>query len=218
LSPDLSTAAAGAMAKHTANAKSPAILKKNRMLKGPTKPGGGNSGAVDSSKAARMMGTYDMPRNQLSRLRVFLFGKPKDLMDQSIFTGSRSSHFWLGRSGSRRLVFVGVRSRGSVQALGTHTYLAVLLAAMTALTVIIISAATGRIIEEFPHGGGGYVVASKLLGKPIRRVSGSALLVDYMLTIAISIAAAGDAIFSFLPPHLHALRVPFEICLISSSL
>ncbi len=84
--------------------------------------------------------------------------------------------------------------------LGSHTYLALALAVATALTVFIISYAYSRIIEHFPLGGGGYVVASRLLGPPAGVVSGSALIVDYVLTISISIAAAGDAVFSFLPP------------------
>jgi len=84
--------------------------------------------------------------------------------------------------------------------LGPHTYLAVGLALATAFTVLVISYAYSRIIEQFPLGGGGYVVASRLLGQKAGVVSGSALVVDYVLTISISIAAAGDAIFSFLPP------------------
>jgi len=84
--------------------------------------------------------------------------------------------------------------------LGAHTYLAVGLALATAFTVLVISYAYSRIIEQFPLGGGGYVVASRLLGQKAGVVSGSALVVDYVLTISISIAAAGDAIFSFLPP------------------
>jgi amino acid transporter len=83
--------------------------------------------------------------------------------------------------------------------LGEHTYLAVPLVAMMAITVLVISRAYSRIIEEFPHGGGGYVVATKLLGERAGVVSGCALLVDYVLTITVSIAAAGEALFSFLP-------------------
>ena len=80
--------------------------------------------------------------------------------------------------------------------------------------MFIISAAYRGIIEEFPHGGGGYVVATKLLGKAAGVISGSALLVDYVLTITVSIAAAGDAIFSFLPPGWIGLKMPLEILFI----
>jgi amino acid transporter len=87
-------------------------------------------------------------------------------------------------------------------------YLAIFLAVATAATVFIISWGYGRIIEEFPHGGGGYVVASKHLGPYVGAVSGCALLVDYVLTIAISLAAGGDAVFSFLPAAWGVAKLP----------
>src|SRR5947209_7758362 len=79
----------------------------------------------------------------------------------------------------------------------------IFMAAAVALTVFIISYGYSRIIDQFPQGGGGYVVASKHLGAYPGLVSGSALLVDYVLTIAVSVASAGDAVFSFLPPQWH---------------
>src|SRR4051812_34343325 len=80
-----------------------------------------------------------------------------------------------------------------------HAYLAVFLAGAIAATVFIISWSYRRIIEEFPHGGGGYLVATKHLGPYVGAVSGAALLVDYVLTIAVSLASGADAVFSFLP-------------------
>src|SRR5437879_12974345 len=74
------------------------------------------------------------------------------------------------------------------------------MAVAIALAVLIFPYAYGRIIEHFPVGVGGYVVATRLLGRTAGVVSGSALIVDYVLTIAISIAAGVDAVFSFLPP------------------
>ena len=50
------------------------------------------------------------------------------------------------------------------KALGQHTYLAVFLCLMVAATVFIISFAYSLLIEHFPGGGGGYLVATKLLG------------------------------------------------------
>jgi amino acid transporter len=93
------------------------------------------------------------------------------------------------------------------RALGEHTYLALLLAGVMALTVFIISYAYSRIIEHFPHGGGGYIVASHLLGENAGVVSGSALLVDYVMTITISIASCCDAIFSYIPHQYHHFKV-----------
>ncbi len=98
--------------------------------------------------------------------------------------------------------------------LGEHRYLAVALAVLMATTVLLISAAYRRIIEAFPSGGGGYVVATKLLGERVGVISGSALLVDYVLTITISIAAAGDALFSLLPLGTSSEKFLVEVLLI----
>src|SRR5690242_18422769 len=96
------------------------------------------------------------------------------------------------------------------RALGTHAYLAVALALATAVTVLVISIAYSQIIKRFPFGGGGYVVATQLLGPKVGVVSGSALLVDYVLTISVSVASSGDAIFSFLPGSALAWKLPLE--------
>jgi amino acid transporter len=66
-------------------------------------------------------------------------------------------------------------------ALGQHTPLALLLASATAATVFIISFGYSQIIELFAAGGGGYRVATELLGPRCGVVSGAALLVDYVL-------------------------------------
>lgn len=151
------------------------------------------------------------------RVKLFLFGKPRDLTDRSLFHRITLIPFlaWVGL-GADGLSSSSYGPEEAFKALGSHNYLAIFLALFTGITVIVISAAYSRIIEDFPHGGGGYVVASKLLGKKFGVISGSALLVDYVLTITVSIAAAGDALFSFLPLHYHSLKVPVEIFLILS--
>ena len=83
---------------------------------------------------------------------------------------------------------------------------------MTALTVFVISASYSQTIDLFPSGGGGYLVATKLLGPYPGLVSGSALVIDYVLTISISIASGADAIFSFLPTNW--LWLKFWLCLV----
>jgi amino acid transporter len=99
-------------------------------------------------------------------------------------------------------------------ALGGHTYIAIFLALGTALTVFIISYAYSRIIEHFPSGGGGYIVANHTIGERAGVLSGSALLVDYMLTITVSIAACADAIFSFFPYQFQPYKLIFACILI----
>jgi amino acid transporter len=99
-------------------------------------------------------------------------------------------------------------------ALGPHQYLAVFLAMLMAATVFIISASYSQTIDQFPSGGGGYLVATRLLGRNAGLVSGCALIVDYVLTISISIASGADAIFSFLPPAWFAYKLHFCIFIV----
>jgi amino acid transporter len=149
------------------------------------------------------------------RLRHLLFGPPRDIGDKRLFHRVSLVAFlaWVGL-GADGLSSSAYGPEEAFRALGEHRYLAIALAALMAGTVLLISAAYRRIIEEFPTGGGGYVVASKLLGPSAGVVSGSALLVDYVLTITISIAAAGDALFSFLPAGWHGAKLPVEFALI----
>ena len=99
-------------------------------------------------------------------------------------------------------------------ALGQHTHLALYLAIVTAVTVFIISLAYNQVIELFPTGGGGYKVATRLIGPYAGLVSGTALIVDYVLTIAISIASGTDALFSLLPLNAQPFKSSVEIGLI----
>jgi amino acid transporter len=151
-------------------------------------------------------------------LRVwrFLVGAPRNLADRSIFHRLALIPFlaWVGL-GADGLSSSAYGPEEAFRSLGEHRYLAVVLAAVMATTILVISAAYSRIIEAFPHGGGGYVVASKLLGERIGLTSGAALVVDYVLTITVSIAAAGDALFSFVPLHFHVWKLPLEVFFIA---
>src|ERR1044072_8647210 len=148
------------------------------------------------------------------RIRRVLVGGPRDLQDRSVVHRLALIPFlaWVGL-GADGLSSSAYGPEEAFRQLGRHTYLAVALAVLMATTVLLISAAYRRIIEEFPSGGGGYVVATKLLGERAGLVSGSALLVDYVLTITISIAAAGDALFSFFP-QWQAAKWPTEALLV----
>lgn len=99
-------------------------------------------------------------------------------------------------------------------ALGAHTSLALYIAIAMAITVFIISLGYNQVIELFPSGGGGYKVATQLLGSYVGLISGAALIVDYVLTIAVSTASGMDAIFSLLPPHLSSYKLIAESLLI----
>jgi amino acid transporter len=144
------------------------------------------------------------------RLRRLLIGPPKDLTEQGAFhkLSLIALLAWVGL-GADGLSSSAYGPEETFRQLGNHTGLAVFLALAMAATVFVISYGYSRIIEQFPSGGGGYLVASKVLGGPAGVVAGSALLVDYVLTITISIAAGADAIFSFLPAGSRPWALPF---------
>src|SRR5260370_15054790 len=139
------------------------------------------------------------------RIRALLFGAPKDVHSEhtvhSISLIAMLAWVGLGADGLSSSAY-GPEAAFRELVAGGHDYssLAVGLTVATALTVFIISYAYSRIIEHFPSGGGGYVVATKLLGPRFGVVSGGALLVDYVLTITVSIASGGDPVFSMIPP------------------
>ena len=145
-------------------------------------------------------------------IRRTLIGKPRDIKDPRLFHKIALIPVlaWIGL-GADGLSSASYGPEEAFKVLGEHTYLALALAAATALTVFIISFAYSRIIEHFPTGGGGYVVATHTLGEKAGVISGSALLVDYMLTITVSIVACGDALFSFFPASAQPLKTPFEV-------
>jgi len=145
-------------------------------------------------------------------LSDLITGPPKNIRDPRLFHSLSLVAFlaWVGL-GSDGLSSSCYGPEEAFLALGQHQYLAVFLALMTALTVFVIAASYSQTIDLFPSGGGGYLVASSLLGPYPGVVSGAALVVDYVLTISISIASGADAIFSFLPTPW--LRWKLMVCL-----
>ncbi|HEY5997161.1 MAG TPA: APC family permease, partial [Candidatus Deferrimicrobiaceae bacterium] len=149
------------------------------------------------------------------KLRRTLLGAPKRVDDPSIFHKLSLIPLlaWIGL-GADGLSSSSYGPEEAFRALGQHTYLALGLGLATAITVLIISYSYSRIIEQFPHGGGGYIVATRMIGEKAGVVSGSALLVDYVLTITVSIVACTDALFSYLPMYLHGYKVAAAAALI----
>lgn len=135
-----------------------------------------------------------------SSWRERLLGKPRDPLSPATRHAMAMAAFlaWVGL-GADGLSSSAYGPQESFLALGTHTHLALLLAIATAITVFVLALAYNQVIELFPTGGGGYRVSTALLGPHAGLVAGSALVVDYVLTIAISVASGTDALFSLLP-------------------
>ena len=149
------------------------------------------------------------------RLKRILFGAPRDLFDPKIFHNLSLVAFfaWVGL-GADGITSSCYGPEEAYLALGSHAVLAIVVAVMSVATIFIISGSYAQIIEAFPSGGGGYIVASKLLGEKAGVVSGSALVIDYILTITMSVAAGGDALFSLFPPAYLHLKIGFVTAVI----
>jgi hypothetical protein len=168
----------------------------------PARPGDPPLPLADASVIVSEVGApTEADQTIPDRVKTFLIGKPRDLSDDRVFQHVSLIAFlaWVGL-GADGLSSSCYGPAEAFHNLGEHAYLAIFLSLATIVTVLVISACYSHIIEEFPTGGGGYLVASKLLGRPAGVVSGSALLVDYVLTITVSIAAGGDALFGLAGP------------------
>ncbi len=145
------------------------------------------------------------------RLKRLLYGSPRDVESPSTYHSISLIALlaWVGL-GADGLSSSAYGPDEAFRALGQHTYLAIALAVATTVTVLVISIAYSQIIKRFPFGGGGYIVATELLGPRWGVVSGSALLVDYVLTISVSIASGADQVFSVLPLQAARFKLILE--------
>jgi amino acid transporter len=144
------------------------------------------------------------------RLRSLLFGRARSLTEQNLFhkISLVAIFAWVGL-GADGLSSSCYGPEETFKALGANHHLAVFVALASIVTIVAICASYSQTIALFPTGGGGYLVASKLLSPAAGVVSGCALLVDYVLTITISIASGADALFSLFPPEWQTWKLPF---------
>jgi len=83
-------------------------------------------------------------------------------------------------------------------------------AAAVVLLLVVVVLSYRQLIKAYPSGGGDYEVASKNLGETAGVVVAAALLVDYVLTVAVSVASGVDNIISALP-ELNDFRVELAV-------
>ena len=144
------------------------------------------------------------------RLKRLVIGGARNPHDQTLFHKLSLIAFfaWVGL-GADGMSSSCYGPEEAFRALQGHTYLALFVALASALTVFVVSTSYSQIIELCPPGGGGYLVARKLLSPAVGMVSGCALLIDYVLTITISVASGADALFSFFPPSWYGFKLEF---------
>ena len=153
------------------------------------------------------------------KIRKIVIGKPLDPLSASTRQHIALAAFlaWVGL-GADGLSSSAYGPEEAFRALGAHTHLGLYMAIVTAATVFIIAIGYNQVIELFPTGGGGYRVATSLIGPRAGLVSGAALIVDYVLTIAISIASGVDALFSLLPAAAGVFKLGTELALTAALL
>ena len=151
-------------------------------------------------------------REWFGATKDLVVGRARNLSDKRIFHKLSLVAFfaWVGL-GADGLSSSCYGPQEAFLALTGHPYLSLLVGLATVVTVFIISASYSQTIELFPTGGGGYLVASKLLSPGLGVVSGSALLIDYVLTITLSIASGADALFSLLPENNQSYKLMVKV-------
>lgn len=144
----------------------------------------------------------------MRKLKNFFLGKPKNPLAKESRQSIALVAFlaWVGL-GSDGLSSANYGPEHSYLALHQYQHLALFLALATTLTVFIISLAYNQVISLFPNGGGGYKVATTLLGPYAGLVSGVTLIIDYVLTVATSIASGTEALLSILPASFQSYRL-----------
>ena len=152
----------------------------------------------------------------LDKLRRKIFGAPLDPLSPKTRQHIALVAFlaWVGL-GADGLSSSCYGPEQAFKALGGHAHLGLYLALATAVTVFVISLAYNQVIELFPSGGGGYKVATKLISPHAGLISGSALILDYVLTIAISAASGVDALYSMLPATAGQFKLGTELLIVA---
>ena len=92
---------------------------------------------------------------------------------------------------------------------GALTYSLPVAGAIVVLLAIVV-ASYRQTVRAYPNGGGAYIVAHENLGVWAGLTAAASLLIDYVLTVAVSIAACTEALYSA-APSIHAYAVPLAV-------
>ncbi|HEX3218508.1 MAG TPA: APC family permease [Candidatus Limnocylindria bacterium] len=151
----------------------------------------------------------------LARIRSFLIGKPissereeherlTKLKALAVFSSDNiSSSAYATEEMMRVLVVAGIGAFSLVMPL-TLVIVAVL---------AIVATSYRQTIRAYPNGASSYIVASDNLGPPVGLVAAGALLIDYTLTVAVSVSAGVAAITSIVPA-LFGARVEVAVAIV----
>lgn len=151
----------------------------------------------------------------MSHLKRFLVGKPLKSNEEG---GQKLGKFKaLAMLSSDALSSVAYGTEQIVLVLTTLSAAAIWyslpIAAFVLILLLALTLSYRQIIHAYPSGGGAYVVASENLGQNAGLAAGGSLLIDYMLTVAVSTSAGAEAITSAIPA-LYGHQVAISIVII----
>jgi amino acid transporter len=107
------------------------------------------------------------------------------------------------------LVLVGVGAAGVA---ATTLALPVALAIVGLLALLVVS--YRQVVDAYPSAGGAYVVSRDNFGNVTAAVAGAALLIDYVLTVAVSVSSGVAAMTSVFPGQLGPIRVELSVAFV----
>jgi amino acid transporter len=108
------------------------------------------------------------------------------------------------------LVLVGGSLAGGALATGLAMPVALAIVALLALLVV----SYRQVVDAYPSAGGAYVVSRDNFGNVTAAVAGAALLIDYVLTVAVSVSSGVAAMASVWPDQLGPLRVELSVAFV----
>jgi amino acid transporter len=108
------------------------------------------------------------------------------------------------------LVLVGGSLAGGVLATGLALPVAVAIVGLLALLVV----SYRQVVDAYPSAGGAYVVSRDNFGNVTAAVAGAALLIDYVLTVAVSVSSGVAAMSSVWPDQLGPIRVEISVAFV----
>ncbi len=152
------------------------------------------------------------PVTPLQRIRLALLGRPiptalahheklGPLLGLPVFSSDALSSVAYATE-----AVLGVLILISEHALGLQMAISIAICVL----IVVVAISYNQTIHAYPSGGGSYIVASDNLGETPGLIAAAALLIDYVLTVSVSVAAGVAAIVSAYP-HLHDFLVPMSI-------
>ncbi|MDA8263009.1 MAG: amino acid permease [Actinomycetota bacterium] len=179
----------------------------------------GAKGQGGRPEAMARLGSYDLPETRSYRLKNFLLGKP--LVNEQM-KGER-----LGKPTALAVLSSDVISSSAyateqiltvlVPVVGLAAFSLVLPVSVLILVVLAaVSASYFQVVKAYPKAGGAYVVARDNFGPKIAQIAAVAIMIDYTVTVAISVAAGVDAVTSAVPslaPYNLYLSIVFVLLL-----